>query len=87
MAKNIHRYYDPELIFGLLADENWKELFSFIGQNAQIIDSDPITKNAIDTCEDMFFLQMEKTQDEAKLLTNLETFYLFHKENSRRKRI
>lgn len=79
MADNAQRFEDPEIIFQLLTREEWKELLSFVWQNPELIASDPRIKHAVDTCETVFFSKLGEEQNEANLLSNLETFYALHK--------
>ena len=69
-----------ERAFQLLSREEWKELLGFVWQNPELISSDPRLKQAVETCEAIFFLKLGEEQDEAELLSNLEIFYSLHKQ-------
>lgn len=71
---------NQEDIYQLLAKEEWASLLSFVWNNPSLIDSDPIIKHAVTTCESVFFSNLERETDKEKLISTLETFYVLQTE-------
>jgi hypothetical protein len=69
---------NQEDIYQLLVKKEWASLLSFVWQNPSLIDSDPIIKHAVATCETEFFSNLERETDKEKLVNTLETFHLLH---------
>lgn len=69
---------NQEDIYQLLAKKEWASLLSFVWQNPNLIESDPIIKHAVATCETEFFSNLERETDKEKLVNTLETFHLLH---------
>ncbi len=69
---------NQEDIYQFLAKGEWASLLSFVWQNPSLIESDPIIKHAVATCETEFFSNLERETDKEKLVNTLETFHLLH---------
>lgn len=78
--KSTSKILNQEDIYQLLAKEEWASLLSFVRQNPNLIDSDPIIQHAITTCELVFFNNLENEEDKVKHMSTLETFYILHNE-------
>ena len=78
--KSVSKIPNQEDIYQLLAKEEWASLLSFVWQNPNLIDSDPIIKHAITTCELVFFTNLENEENKVKHMRTLETFYILHTE-------
>lgn len=72
---------DQEKIYALLINEDWKSLLSFVWNHSNLINSDDILKNAIETCEQFFFSNLEKEKKEPSFANNLATFHMLHSHN------
>lgn len=79
-SKSTSKIINQEDIYQLLAKEEWAKLLSFVWQNPNLIDSDPIIQHAIATCELVFFANLENEENKVKHMSTLETFYILHNE-------